>query len=144
MNCNHFYYSMNNTRFATSIHILTLLATNPEEVLSSEYIASSININPVLVRKEIAQLRKNGWIDSREGKGGGNQLALPARQIKLSDVYMVIKQDAILGRFNNPNPRCPVGKQINQHIETLYEDAESALIKKLEKMSIADFIKQFG
>lgn len=40
-------------KFAISIHILTLLAKFPDVYLSSEFIASSINLNPVLVRKEI-------------------------------------------------------------------------------------------
>ncbi|MFT3826658.1 MAG: Rrf2 family transcriptional regulator [Chitinophagaceae bacterium] len=135
---------MNNTRFATSIHILTLLAMYPDELLSSEFIASSININPVLVRKEIIQLRKKGWIDSKEGKGGGNSLALPAKEILLSDIYLLVRQSAVLGRSNDPNPKCKVGRQINKHIDNLYEEAEEALIRKLAKTSVADFVKQFS
>lgn len=135
---------MNNTRFATSIHILTLLAMYPDELLSSEYIAGSININPVLVRKEIVHLRKKGWIDSKEGKGGGNTLAVPARAIMLSDVFLLVRQSAVLGRSNDPNPKCKVGKQINQHIGHLYEDAEQAMLKRLSRTSIADFVKQFS
>ena len=46
-------------KFAISIHILTLLAKFPDDYLSSEFIASSINLNPVLVRKEISNLKKN-------------------------------------------------------------------------------------
>lgn len=44
---------LNNLRFATAIHILILLEKNPEVWMSSEYIAGSINVNPVVVRKEI-------------------------------------------------------------------------------------------
>ncbi|MFC3160874.1 hypothetical protein ACFOEQ_22685 [Chryseobacterium arachidis] len=45
---------MNNTRFATAIHIMTLLAESPQEWLTSEWMAGSININPVIVRKELS------------------------------------------------------------------------------------------
>ncbi|RYG26691.1 MAG: transcriptional regulator, partial [Chitinophagaceae bacterium] len=38
---------MNNTRFATVIHILTLLAKSRDQWLSSDRIANSISINPV-------------------------------------------------------------------------------------------------
>ena len=40
---------LNNLRFATAIHILVLLEKNPEVWMSSEYIAGSINVNPVVV-----------------------------------------------------------------------------------------------
>lgn len=55
-------------KFAITLHILTLLSKNPEEYVSSEQIAESLNMNPVLVRKEIANLKQNGVVESREGK----------------------------------------------------------------------------
>lgn len=61
---------MNNTRFATAIHIMTLLAKSPQDWLSSEWIAGSININPAIVRKEISVLREGGLIVSKQGKEG--------------------------------------------------------------------------
>src|SRR5437588_8335028 len=113
---------MNNGRLATSIHILTLLAMQKDELLSSEYIASSININPVLVRKELSNLRQHGLVESKEGKGGGSTLAKPAREIMLSDVFRSVRQNSILGRSHETNHKCPIGKQINEHIENLYTD----------------------
>src|SRR5947209_4387949 len=110
---------MNNGRFATSIHILTLLALERDKYLSSEYIAGSININPVLVRKEISNLRQNGLIESKEGKGGGSMLAKPAKEILLSDIFRSVSQSPVLGRSHDTNQNCPIGKQINQHIELL-------------------------
>ena len=65
---------MNNTRFATAVHIMTLLAKSPQEWLTSDWMASSINVNPVIIRKEISVLREAGLIISRQGKEGGSQL----------------------------------------------------------------------
>jgi Predicted transcriptional regulator len=59
---------MNNTRFATAVHIMTLLAKFSQEWLTSEFIAGSINVNPVIVRKEIGVLKEAGLIISRQGK----------------------------------------------------------------------------
>lgn len=134
---------MNNVRFATSIHILTVLAMQEGEWVSSEYIAGSININPVLVRKEISNLRQFGLVESKEGKNGGSALAKPARQILLSDVYEAVQTNRLLGKSNMPNPACPVGKNINQHIDELYVEAEEALVKKLKKISLAAFKDKF-
>lgn len=134
---------MGNVRFATAIHILTLLAYLKEEILSSEYIAGSINVNPVLVRKELSNLRQHGLVQSREGKGGGAMLAKSPKDILLADIYNAVRQAPLLGRSNNPNPACAVGQQINKHIEQVYEKAEQTLVDQLGKTTLADFVKKF-
>lgn len=135
---------MNNVRFATALHILTLLHLQPGELLPSEYIASSINLNPVVVRKELSNLRNLGLVESKEGKGGGSTLAKPADQILLSDVFRAVKQNPMLGKSNDPNPACPVGKQINARLTDLYSEAEFYVLEKLGKKTLADFAKQFN
>jgi Rrf2 family protein len=132
-------------RFAISMHILTLLTQADGAWLSSDYLAGSININPVLVRKEISNLRKHGLVLSREGKNGGSTLVKPAEQILLSDVFQATHQGAFLGKTrNSPNPNCPVGQQINQHLSSLYSEAEQALLKQLGTKTLADFNRQFS
>ncbi|MDN3588155.1 Rrf2 family transcriptional regulator [Pedobacter aquatilis] len=133
-----------NSRFPISLHILTLLEDAKGEVVSSDYLAGSININPVLVRKEIVNLRKHGFVESKEGKGGGSYLAKSAAEINLGEVYKAVRTENILGQSKNePNPKCPIGKQINQHLVTLYSDAEHALIGNLSKQTLADFALKF-
>jgi len=135
---------MNNGRFATSIHILTLLAQERGEFVSSEYLASSININPVLVRKEISNLRNHGLVATKEGKNGGSYLAKPASQIKLAEIYKAARNESLLGyNKNEPNPACPVGKQINQHLGEIYDIAERAVLQKLGDITLAEFCRQF-
>ncbi|GGH66443.1 Rrf2 family protein [Filimonas zeae] len=135
---------MNNGRFSISVHILTLLATSQGELLSSEWIAGSININPVLVRKELSNLREHGLVISKEGKNGGAQLAKPARDILLSEVYEAVKQSPVLGvAKNTPNPDCLVGRQINQHLDDLYEEVDRALLAKLGQTTLEAFCKKF-
>ena len=135
---------MNNSRFSISLHILTLLDEAKGTLVSSEYLAGSININPVLVRKEIMNLRKHGFVDSKEGKGGGSFLATNASNINLGAVYKAVNNSNILGQSKNePNPKCPIGKQINQHLNTLYNDAEKALIENLSNQTLADFALKF-
>lgn len=135
---------MNNARFATTLHILVLLDKAKGELLSSEYLAGSININPVMVRKELSNLRKFGLVQSKEGKNGGSSLTKNASQITLGDIYQSVKQISLLGSQKNvPNPACPIGKNINTHLNTLYGDTELALINNLNKQTLADFSKQF-
>ena len=77
---------MSNTRFATALHILTLLADKDEEWMRSEWMAGSININPVIVRKELSVLNEAGFVISRKGKDGGFKLSKPSSEITLAEI----------------------------------------------------------
>ncbi|MGG5209876.1 Rrf2 family transcriptional regulator [Chryseobacterium sp. MIQD13] len=135
---------MNNTRFATAIHIMTLLAKSPQEWLTSEWMAGSINVNPVIVRKEISVLREAGLITSRQGKEGGSQLAKGAEQITISEIYRAVKNTEVLGKKNqNPNPACSVGKEINDHLNTLFEETDQLVTQFLGNKSLKEFSEQF-
>lgn len=132
-----------NGRFPIALHIMTLLNAL-EDNQSSEFLAGSINVNPVLVRKELSNLIKKKLVASREGKNGGYMLAKPARQITLAEIYGAVKQGAVLGRAKNqPNPACPIGQQINRHLNDLYEEVDKALMQKLGSTSLAEFGEKF-
>lgn len=136
--------TMNNTRFATAIHIMTLLAKSPQEWLTSEWIAGSINVNPVIIRKEISVLREAGLIISRQGKEGGSQLGKNAELITISEIYKAVKNTEVLGKKNqNPNPACSVGKEINVHLNTLFEETDQLVVKFLGDKSLQEFTDQF-
>jgi len=135
---------MNNGRFSIALHILVLLDKAKGELLSSEYLAGSININPAMVRKELISLRNHGFVQSKEGKNGGSSLAGSAKDITLGLVYESVRQSSFLGHQKNvPNPLCPVGREINTHLDNLYNDTEKVLIEQLSKQTLADFSQQF-
>jgi Rrf2 family protein len=133
-----------NSRFAISVHILSLLARAEGELLSSDYIAGSININPVLVRKELINLRNHNLVASREGKNGGSFLGKPAGSITISEIYKAANSSALLGQLKNrPNQQCPIGKQITKQLDQLSEGAEEAVLRHLKKVSLKNFIRSF-
>ena len=135
---------MNNTRFATAIHIMTLLAKSPQEWLTSEWMAGSININPAVVRKEISVLREAGLITSRQGKEGGSQLSRNADSITISEIYSAVKNSEVLGKKNNnPNPVCSVGREINNHLNDLFVETDQLVLKFLGNKSLKEFTDQF-
>lgn len=135
---------MNNARFATNMHILTLLASMPGEWQSSEWLATSININPVMVRKELSVLQAAGLVVTRKGKDGGSMLGKPPAAITLAEVYAAIKQSEVLGRKNlNPNPKCPVGKNINKKLDQLFLETDEIVAAFLAGKTLAGFVAQF-
>ncbi|NCD68942.1 RrF2 family transcriptional regulator [Mucilaginibacter agri] len=133
-----------NARFQIAVHILTLLHHAKGELYPSEFIAGSINANAALVRKELSNLRKHGLVESKEGKTGGYALGRPAELITLADVYAAIKSVTPFGLAKNqPNPDCPVGKQVNKHVMALYRDVDQSISKHLFGITLADFSKNF-
>lgn len=136
---------MNNTRFATAIHIMTLLAKSPKEWLTSDWIAGSLNVNPVIVRKELGHLKKYGLIESRQGKDGGTKIAKKADHINIADIYEVVKNTEVLGKKNqNPNPQCNVGKDINKNLEVLFDETDDLVLQYLKSKSLSEFTRQFN
>ena len=131
-------------KFAISLHILTLLSKTPNDFLSSEYIAGSLNMNPVLVRKEMGNLKKNSLVESKEGKNGGTRLLKPAADITLDDIFKVTFESVTLGYSkNDPNPNCPIGKQINKNLDNLYLDLNHKIGKELANISLLNFADTF-
>jgi Rrf2 family protein len=132
------------SKFAINIHILVLLSKFRDNWINSNFIAGSLNVNPVLVRKEIIELKKIGLVVSKEGKNGGVQLAKPPEQILLSDILEIVNEDHVFGfAKNDPNKRCPVGKQIKERLDDLFVQIDKEVEKKLKSITLKDFQKTF-
>lgn len=135
---------MNNTRFATVIHILTLLADNEGESLNSDFIAGSIQINPVIVRKELALLQDRGWVQTKKGKEGGSSLNISSTKISLADIYQFVKNADILGKKNlHTNPQCSIGNGINEKLQVVFDETDQLVIRSLKEKTLADFVGLF-
>lgn len=135
---------MSNTRFATAIHIMTLLAKDPQQYLTSDWLAGSININPVIVRKELGNLKKAGLVESKQGKDGGVRIGKNAEEINVAEIYVAIKNSEVLGKKNqNPNPLCSVGKDINKNLNHLFSETDDLVYQFLKNKKLSDFTSQF-
>jgi DNA-binding IscR family transcriptional regulator len=131
-------------KFAITTHILTLLTKFPGEYLSSEFIASSLNLHPVLVRKEIANLKKYTIVESKEGKNGGTRLLKSASEISLNDIFKLTFEEVNLGYSKNePNPKCPVGKQINANLDAVYQNINTTISHQLMQITLEQFADKF-
>ena len=93
------------TRFAVGVHLLTALAANPGKVLRSEDVADSANTNPVVVRRLFALMTTAGLIRARLGPGGGFELARPANDITLRDVFTALESGEFIAEHWTPPSR---------------------------------------
>lgn len=132
------------SRFSVGIHILVLLEVNKDGVNTSEFIAGSVNTNPVVVRKIMGMLKKAGLVEVQPGIAG----AKPAKkmsEITLLDVYRAVsavQEDELFSIHDKPNPACPVGRNIQGSVEPLFSAAQRAMEKELESKTIKDVVDE--
>ncbi|MGG3560050.1 Rrf2 family transcriptional regulator [Neobacillus rhizosphaerae] len=130
------------SRFAVGIHILSLIEYNKDGVSSSEFLAGSVNTNPAVIRKLMGMLKNAGLITVRPGVAGA-ELAKDLSEITLLDVYKavnVVQDKELFSVHDNPNPSCPVGRNIQNTIVPLFSAAQLALEKTLANVTIEDVV----
>jgi Rrf2 family protein len=129
------------SRFTVAVHVLTLLAHEEGRALTSEYIAGSVNTNPVVIRRILGLLSKARLVTSTEGAGGGTTLARPARRIRLGDVYSAVEAGRLFGSTrSNPNPLCPVGRCVQSVLKKHFERFGARLKHEMDKVTVADVL----
>jgi Rrf2 family protein len=132
-----------NSRFSTAVHILTLLASVPEERVTSEFIALSVGTNPVVIRRQLALLREAQLVESRGARGGGWSLARNPDRITLKQVRAALGEEASFRMHRNePHPKCIVGQNVRGVLEQVYASVESTVMKSLDQWTIADMLKR--
>lgn len=126
-----------------AVHLLTLLAMfEGGEPLPSGYMAGSVNTNAVVVRRVLGALREAGLARSQEGAGGGWYLARSPREITLLDAYRAVEGEPLFSLHNRqPNPACPVGRNIGGVLEDVFGEAESAMERRLAETTIAGMLE---
>ena len=128
-------------RFSVATHILTLLVYCGPEALTSEFIAGSVNTNPVVVRRLLARLRQARLVASQGGPGGGWRLLREPGTLTLGEVYAAVEGGTLFPpSAATPNPNCPVGKNIQLALDGILQDAQRALVESLARTPLSQLV----
>ena len=131
------------SRFTMAIHMFACIATFSDQKVTSDFMAASIGTNPVIIRKLLQQLKAAGLIEVSRGTGGVT-ITRPLDQITFLDIYKAVEcaPDEQLFHFHeNPNPNCPVGKNIHHVLDERLHEVQKAMEDKLAEMTLADVKK---
>jgi Rrf2 family protein len=130
------------SHFATALHILTLLA-RADRVVSSSWVARSVNTNPVVIRQIIAHLRRAGLVRTVAGRTGGAALQREPGDITLDEVYALFRAGDFFGLHpSEPNPRCPVGRNIQAVLLDISVQMDGLVADALAHITLADVLAQ--
>lgn len=127
-----------------AVHILSLIALNPNE-LTGDFIAGSVNTNPVVIRRIMGMLKKAGLLEVRPGVGGAS-LRKPPEEITLLDVYRavnVIEDNQLFRVHEDSNVRCQVGRNIEAVLQTELNEAQSVMEHRLAQTTLSQLTARF-
>lgn len=134
-----------NSHFTVALHILTwmALASQTQEMMTSDQIASSVNTNPVFIRRILGLLHKAHLVTVQRGAGAGWQLARLPEQISLLDVYEAVEPGPLFEMHHaQPNQLCRVGFGIQPALHRFYDTAEASLKRELAESTVADVLAE--
>ncbi len=82
-----------NTRVATAVQILCVIAYRGPLGANSEIISRSLLTNPVVVRRLLKCMEQKGLVELRPGKDGGVQLKRDPDKITLDQIYQAVEDE---------------------------------------------------
>jgi Rrf2 family protein len=128
-----------NTRFATGVHALLLLAVEPDVLQTSEDVARKLNTNPVVIRRVFSLLQQAELVESQKGPSGGSKLARPAKDITLADIYRALDPGDL---FHASSASASHAGKINAVLDQVFREAQKSLERELAQTSLNQLAKK--
>lgn len=132
------------TKFTIAIHIL--VATEffgKDKKVTSDILASSIGSNPVIIRNIMSDLKNAGLITTKRGPGG-IEITRPLEEISFYDVYEAVEKnkEELFNFHDNPNPKCPVGRNIHAALDGTLLNAQKDFENNLKNYKVSDVVQK--
>ena len=129
------------SRLSIAVHILlAIVEFEGKEKTTSTFLAGSVNINPVIIRNTLGQLKAAGLVTVKAGEGGAS-LAKEPKDVTLLDVFDAVEKEEALFHFHeNPNPECPVGKNVHAVLDNKLFAIREVMREKMKSITLQDLI----
>jgi len=133
------------SKFTIGVHIITAIDYFKEmDRVNSDFLAGSIGVNPVIVRTVISQLREAGIVQTQRGSSGA-ELTKRLDEITLYDIYKAVgsvnEEEGLFHFHEQPNPDCPVGRNIHKVLDHRLLEAQRVMEAELRKTTLADIVE---
>lgn len=132
------------SRFTLAVHIFACIDVFKDDYkVTSDFLASSTNVNPVIIRKILGQLKAAGLVEVARGSGGAS-IPKPLHEISFLDIYNAVEciENGELFHFHeNPNSDCPVGRNIHAVLDDKLMQVQKAMEAELASITLEDIIQ---
>src|SRR5215470_12938495 len=113
-----------NSRMASAVHIMSFVAYAGDEGTTSEAIAKSLQTNPVVVRKLLKLLEREGLVALRQGRRGGVSLRHPASRITLDQIYTAVESEhGVFATRSQVHEGCVVASAMKRTLGSIFSSA---------------------
>ena len=130
---------------ASAVHIMSFVACAGEEGTTSEAIAKSVQTNPVVVRKFLKLLEREGLVDLRQGRNGGVGLRRPASRITLGQIYKAVESEAgVFAMRSRVHEGCAVASAMKRNLGPIFSAANDAVEQALNKTTLEELVRRVG
>lgn len=129
------------SRLPIAVHILlAIVEFEGKEKTTSTFLAGSVNVNPVIIRNTLRQLKAASLVTVKAGEGGASLAKMP-RDITLMDIFDAVEKEEVLFHFHeNPNPECPVGKNVHAVLDRRLLSIQNAMQEQMKSVSLQDLL----
>ena len=133
------------SRFTIAVHIITAIEYfGSRQKVTSDLLALSVGVNPVIIRTVLSKLKAAGIVNTRKGSGD-TTLAKPLEEITFYDVYKALDCVGETGLFHfheKPNIQCPVGRNIHAAMDRRLERVQNSMEDELRKITLAEIARE--
>ena len=120
------------------IRILQYLHENNDGLYTATNIAESVGMTYPFFIKIANQLKKNGLLNSVQGRNGGYQLGKSAHEISLYDVFVCIEGELKINSHIQKSPVEPQSEVDIHDLHTFLHSLQKKIIREMSSHSIAD------
>ena len=131
-----------NTRMATAVQILCVIAYRGDGPCTSEIIARSLHTNPVVVRRLMKSMEQAGLVGIRPGKDGGVHLLRAPADITLDEIYRAVETETdVFALRPTGNPKCPVDRKMPGLLGPIFTATNNAVSQTLRQTTLASLVE---
>jgi Rrf2 family protein len=131
-----------NSRLASAIHIMSFVAYAGDEGTTSDAIARSLQTNPVVVRKILKHLEREGLVVLRPGRHGGVTLRRPASGITLGQIYKAVESESgVFAMRGQVHDGCVVACAMKRSLGPIFNAANDAVERALSKTRLSELVR---
>jgi Rrf2 family protein len=133
-----------NSEFTIAVHSLVLLSYTSDHMATSETIAHNVCTHPARVRKVMGMLRKAGYVDTKEGIGGGYLLNCNPDDVTLADVWRTVAAGTLKPHWcsGDPGNNCMVASNIQTVMDCVFGQAERHLESFWSEWTISSVLEE--
>ncbi|WP_308364349.1 MULTISPECIES: Rrf2 family transcriptional regulator [unclassified Microbulbifer] len=131
------------SRLSGVLHVLLHMA-EAEGPVTSDALAGMMHTNPVVIRRILGGLRKQGLVQSGKGHGGGWRLARDLESVTLYDIHLALGAPGVLALgHRTEEPDCLVEQAVNAAMNDAFAEAEALLLNRFRTITLAALSRDF-